>query len=67
MNQKLTIERLRAEAKLFCISESEIKNKDLYGITDGKTVGTYVEHKFGLGHENSENPVNSQLILNRLF
>lgn len=43
---KLTIETLREEAKQFCIAESKIKNSELYGITDGKAVGTYVEHKF---------------------
>ena len=46
MKPKLTIEKLQAEAKLFCITESKIKNRDLYGVTDGKAVGTYVEHKF---------------------
>lgn len=46
MKPKLTKEKLRAEAKLFCIAESKIKNKELYGVTDGKAVGTYVEHKF---------------------
>lgn len=43
---KLTIDKLIEEAKLFCDTESKIKNKDLYGVTDGKAVGTYVEHKF---------------------
>ena len=46
MKPKLTIEKLKAEAKQFCITESKIKNKDLFGVTDGKAVGTYVEHKF---------------------
>lgn len=46
MNPKLTIEKLKAEAKQFCITESKIKNAELFGITDGKAVGTYVEHKF---------------------
>ena len=46
MKPKLTMDKLRAEAKLFCITESKIKNSELYGITDGKAVGTYVEHKF---------------------
>ena len=46
MKPKLTIEKLRAEAKLFCIAESKIKNTELFEITDGKAVGTYVEHKF---------------------
>ena len=46
MKPKLSKEKLRAEAKLFCIAESKIKNKELYGVTDGKAVGTYVEHKF---------------------
>ena len=43
---KLTIEILRAEAKQLSIAESKIKNSELYGITDGKAVGTYVENKF---------------------
>lgn len=46
MKPKLTIEKLKAEAKQFCLSESKIPNKDLFGVTDGKAVGTYVEHKF---------------------
>ena len=46
MKPKLTIDRLKAEAKQFCLAESKIKNKDLFGVTDGKAVGTYVEHKF---------------------
>lgn len=46
MSSNLTIEKLCAEAKLFCTIESNIENRELYGITDGKAVGTYVEHKF---------------------
>jgi hypothetical protein len=46
MKQKLTIEKLIAEAKAFCIAESKIINSSLYGITDGKAVGTQIEHKF---------------------
>lgn len=44
--EKLTISKLKAEAKAFCKAESQIKNKELFGVTDGKAVGTYVEHKF---------------------
>lgn len=46
MKQKLTIEKLNAEARAFCISESKIKNITLFGVTDGKAVGTHIEHKF---------------------
>lgn len=46
MKSKLTIEKLQIEAKVFCESESKFKNKDLYGVTDGKAVGTFIEHKF---------------------
>jgi len=46
MNEKLTIAKLKAEAKKFCIAESKINNKDLFGVTDGKAVGTHIEHKF---------------------
>jgi hypothetical protein len=43
---KLTIPKLLKEAKEFCEWESNYKNFDLFGITDGKAVGTFVEHKF---------------------
>jgi len=46
MNPKLTISSLKKAAKEFCKTESIHKNKDLFGITDGKAIGTYVEHKF---------------------
>ena len=46
MKEQLTIEKLKDEAKAFCTAESKLKNKDLFGITDGKAVGTHVEHKF---------------------
>jgi hypothetical protein len=46
MTEKLTIEKLIEEAKLFCERESSFKNKELFGITDGKAVGTHIEHKF---------------------
>jgi len=42
----LTISLLIDEAKSFAISESQHKEKSLFGITDGKAVGTYLEHKF---------------------
>ena len=44
--KKLTIKLLIECAKEFCETESKFKNKDLFGITDGKAVGTYIEHKF---------------------
>ncbi len=46
MKEKLTIDKLKAEAKAFCIAESKNKNKSLFGVTDGKAVGTHIEHKF---------------------
>jgi hypothetical protein len=42
----LTIKNLKDEAKLFAIKESKHEEKSIYGITDGKAVGTYLEHKF---------------------
>lgn len=42
----LTIKTLKEKAKQFCIKETEFKNPDLFGVTDGKAVGTYIEHKF---------------------
>lgn len=46
MKQKLTINILVKEAKAFCKKESKFDNPDLFGITDGKAVGTFIEHKF---------------------
>lgn len=46
MKPKLTINRLKKAAKEFCKTESIFRNKDLFGVTDGKAVGTYIEHKF---------------------
>ena len=42
----LTIPRLITEAKSFALAESQHMEKSLFGITDGKAVGTYLEHKF---------------------
>jgi hypothetical protein len=42
----LTVELLRNEAKIFAEKESGIPEPTLYGVTDGKAVGTYFEHKF---------------------
>jgi len=44
--QKLTVDLLKVEAKAFAEKESRHKEKSLYGVTDGKAVGTYLEHKF---------------------
>ncbi|HEX3821078.1 MAG TPA: hypothetical protein VHW45_12130 [Candidatus Sulfotelmatobacter sp.] len=42
----LTLERLRKEASKFAKVESKHSEPALYGVTDGKAVGTYLEHKF---------------------
>ena len=42
----LTIKTLKENAKKFCITETEFENASLFGVTDGKAVGTYIEHKF---------------------
>ncbi len=44
--QKLTINNLITRAKQFCEQESQLPNSELFGVTDGKAVGTYIEHKF---------------------
>jgi hypothetical protein len=43
MKQKLTIITLIKEAQLFCVNESKFQHKELYGVTDGKAVGTLIE------------------------
>lgn len=44
--EKLTIEKLIGEARQFCVEQSEFHHKELYGVTDGKAVGTLIEQKF---------------------
>jgi hypothetical protein len=44
----LTIENLCAEALLFSAAESQHPEPLLYGVTDGKAIGTYLEQKFKL-------------------
>ncbi len=46
MKPKLTLEILKVEAKEFAGIESAHQEPSLYGVTDGKAVGTYFEHKF---------------------
>lgn len=46
MKIKLTLEKLQEEAKIFSELESEHDETSIYGSTDGKAVGTYLEHKF---------------------
>lgn len=46
MNQILTISQMLDEARGFAIVESTYSEPSLFGVTDGKAVGTYIEHKF---------------------
>lgn len=43
---KLTLEILKTEAATFAEIESARWEPSLYGVTDGKAVGTYFEHRF---------------------
>ena len=43
---KLTIEKLQNEALNFCRQENTKTHDELLGVTDGKAIGTYIEHKF---------------------
>lgn len=43
---ELTVNLLRTEAKDFAGQESKYPEPALFGVTDGKAVGTYLEHKF---------------------
>ncbi len=46
MKPILTIGNLCAEATRFAETESIYDEPRLYGVTDGKAIGTYLEHKF---------------------
>jgi len=43
---KLTLDILKNEARKFSIVESNHSEPSIFGSTDGKAVGTYLEHKF---------------------
>lgn len=45
-NPDLTLATLCSEARLFAEVESKFPEPSLYGVTDGKAVGTYLEQKF---------------------
>lgn len=49
MKAQLTIEKLKAEVKAFCLAESKVKSNELYGVTDEKVVGIYIESNLYLG------------------
>ena len=46
MAKTLTVPLLQKEAAAFAKIESEHPEPGLFGVTDGKAVGTYLEHKF---------------------
>ena len=46
MKTLLTLEILQSEAREFSHQESQHNEPSIYGITDGKAIGTYLEHKF---------------------
>jgi hypothetical protein len=48
----LTLERLLEEARIFAEKESIHPEPTIFGVTDGKAIGTYLEHKFQSHLEN---------------
>src|SRR6266481_2963083 len=46
MAKPLTVQLLQNEASSFAVAESKHAEPSLFGVTDGKAVGTYLEHKF---------------------
>lgn len=53
MKAALNIEALTTQAAVFAEAESGFDELTLYGVTDGKAIGTYLEHKFKLYLSNS--------------
>lgn len=59
--EKLSIKSLLFEAQLFCNNTNNFRSPFLFGITDGKAIGTFVEHnltnhltnKYDIGNTNS--------------
>lgn len=46
MKTELTIDALIYEAERFCAINSGLYRAELFGVTDGKAIGTFVEHLF---------------------
>lgn len=46
MKKKISIKALLSEAHQFCLNNSGVYKSELFGVTDGKAVGTFVEHLF---------------------
>ncbi len=46
MKPELTVSSLCEEANQFARIESSREHASLFGVTDGKAIGTYVEHRF---------------------
>lgn len=46
MKEVLTIKSLITEAERFCLLNSGVYKSELFGVTDGKAIGTFVEHLF---------------------
>lgn len=46
MKPKLTVESLKIEATAFAALASTHRESALFGVTDGKAIGTYFEHRF---------------------
>lgn len=46
MMRKLTLKSLISEARIFCALQSKMQHKELFGVTDGKAVGTLIEASF---------------------
>lgn len=46
MKQRLTTRFLCREASVFAETESSHSEPSIFGVTDGKAIGTYLEHKF---------------------
>ena len=46
MKKTLTINDLIKEAQEFCLAQSKFQHKELFGVTDGKAVGTLIEQRF---------------------
>lgn len=46
MKPKLTLDHLISEAQQFCVQQSQLQHPALFGVTDGKAVGTLIEAAF---------------------
>jgi hypothetical protein len=67
MKPFLSVDLLCQEAAVSARIESTYPEPSLYGVTDGKAIGTYLEHKFQVGYLTISNALQWRLQYRRVI